>query len=125
MRAFSHKPGFQGGRALRKRPGEMNKLEAERAAELEAMRASGEVVQVLFEAVTFKLAADTRYTPDFFVVYADGRTVCEEVKGKWEDDARVKIKCAAALIPLEFVGLRKRAKKDGGGWERETFRGWS
>lgn len=119
------KPGFGGGRALRKKPGEMNRLEAERAAELEALRAAGDIVAFFFEAVTLKLAPDTRYTPDFLVVYPDGRQVIEEVKGRWEEDARVKVKVAAALFPWEFVGLRKRAKKDGGGWERETFKGWS
>lgn len=123
--AFKPAGGFVGGRALRKKPGEMNKLEAERGAELEAMRERGEIVGWWFELVTLKLAADTRYTPDFLVVYPDGRTVVEEVKGRWEEDARVKIKVAAVLFPWEFVGLTKRTKADGGGWNREAFKGWS
>ena len=123
-RAFTPHNGFVGGRALRTRPGEMNKLEAKRAAELEAMRASGEIVGWWYEFVTLKLAADTRYTPDFMVVFADGRIVIEEVKGRWEDDARVKIKVAASMAPWEFVGLTPRKKADGGGWDRERFKGW-
>lgn len=124
-RAFSPRSGFVGGRALRTRPGEMNKLETKRAVELEAMRASGEIVGWWYEFVTLKLAADTRYTPDFLLVYPDGRTVIEEVKGRWEDDARVKIKVAAAMSPWEFVGLTPRKKSDGGGWDREHFKGWT
>lgn len=123
--AFTPSAGFTGGRALRKRPGEMNKLEQSRAHELEAMRQSGEIVGWWFEALTLKLAADTRYTPDFLVVYPDGRQVIEEVKGRWEDDARAKIKVAADRFPWEFVGLTRRKKTDGGGWDREAFKGWS
>lgn len=124
-RAFSKRPGFVGGRALRLPPGEMNKLERKRADELEAMKAAGEIVDYWFEAVTLKMAPDTRYTPDFLLVYPDGRQVIEEVKGRWEDDARVKIKVAASMFPWEFVGLTPRKKADGGGWDREHFKGWS
>lgn len=123
--AWSRSPSFVGGRALRKAPGEMNKLEAERAHELEAMRTRGEIVGWWFEALTLKLAPDTRYTPDFLVVYPDGRQVVEEVKGRWEDDARVKIKLAASRFPWPFVALVKRKKADGGGWAREEFKGWT
>ena len=44
-----------------------------------------------------------------------------EVKGYWQDDAKVKIKVAAEMYPLRFVAVRKRAKKDGGGFSIEEF----
>lgn len=122
---FKHQPGFEGARALGRRPGQMNKTERRRADELEAMRTRGEIVGWWFESITLKLADNTRYTPDFMVTYPCGRTVIEEVKGFWTDDARVKIKIAARMFPWEFVALKRRAKKDGGGWERESFKGWS
>ena len=58
------------------------------------------------------------YTPDFLVILADGRIELHEVKGHWEDDARVKIKVAAAQKPwFTFVAV-KWVK---GGWEYERF----
>jgi hypothetical protein len=44
-----------------------------------------------------------------------------EVKGFWVDDARVKIKVAADMYPVEFIAIKKQAKKDGGGWAVEAF----
>lgn len=112
-------------RGLRHKPGVMNKLEQSRADELDAMRARGEIIAYWFEAVTFKLADDTRYTPDFLVLYPDGSLVVEETKGHWQDDAKVKIKVAASMFPFPFVALRRLPKKDGGGWERTGFKGWT
>lgn len=103
----------------------MNKAEAERAGQLEAMRARGEILGWWFEAMTFRLAEDgARYTPDFMVHEASGLIRFEEVKGNWEEAALVRIKVAATLYPFPFVALRKRAKKDGGGWDERAFKGW-
>lgn len=45
-----------------------------------------------------------------------------EVKGYWEDDARVKIKVAAeAFWMFRFIAIKARPKKEGGGWEIEEF----
>ena len=44
-----------------------------------------------------------------------------EVKGHWQDDARVKIKVAAEQYPFRFVAVKARAKKDGGGFSEEEF----
>ena len=52
---------------------------------------------------------------------ADGVIECHEVKGYWQDDARVKIKVAADQYPFRFVAIKARAKKDGGGWAVEDF----
>lgn len=47
------------------------------------------------------------YTPDFFVMLASGALEAHEVKGFWQDDARVKIKCAADIYPLRFFAVKK------------------
>ena len=51
----------------------------------------------------------------------DGILEMHEVKGFWQDDARVKIKVAASIYPFRFVAVKARAKKHGGGWEVENF----
>ena len=105
----------------RMKAGEMNVTEQAYHEHLAQRQHSGEIAWFKFEAMTFKLADDTRYTPDFIVMLADGQLQAHEVKGYWTDDARVKIKVAAALFPLEFIAIRKKTKKDGGGWEKEVF----
>ena len=105
----------------RLKSGEMNGTEQAYHDHLAQRQHAGEVAWFKFEAMTFKLADDTRYTPDFMVMLADGRMEVHEVKGHWTDDARVKIKVAAALFPFAFIAIKKKAKKDGGGWEKEVF----
>ncbi len=82
--------------------GEMNKLEAEYAARLEGLKLAGEISDYRFECLKLRLADRTFYTPDFMVLRADGVFEVHEVKGHWEDDARVKIKVAAELYPFKF-----------------------
>ena len=105
----------------RMKAGKMNKTEAEYGAMLAQMQMTGEIQWYAFEGMTFKLADNTRYTPDFAVMRADGLIECHEVKGFWRDDARVKIKVAAEFFPFRFIAVKKRAKKAGGGWDREVF----
>lgn len=102
-------------------PGKLNKTEAEYAQTLESRKLAGEVLWFAFDCVTLRLADRTHYHPDFLVMLADGSLEVHEVKGFWEDDARVKIKVAASLFPLQFLAVRKKPKKDGGGWEYEHF----
>jgi hypothetical protein len=109
------------GRHPRHTPGEMNGTERKYADELELRKIAGEIIGWWFEQVTFKLAKDTRYTPDFMVMYPDCRVEFHETKGFWQDDAKVKIKVAAQLLPFDFIALRPKPKKDGGGWEVEQF----
>ncbi len=52
---------------------------------------------------------------------SDGTMEMHEVKGFWQDDARVKIKVAADMYPLKFIAVKRRAKKNGGGWSIEEF----
>lgn len=85
----------------------MNRTEAQYADELEARRLGGALRDWRFQALTLKLADDTRYTPDFLVIATDGTLECHEVKGFWRDDAKVKIKVAARLFPFRFVAVQK------------------
>lgn len=116
-------PGNEPGRfALGRLPvGAMNKTEAEYERHLALLRNAGQVLWFKFEAVKLRLADNTFYTPDFGVLAADGVFELHEVKGFWEDDARVKIKVAATLFPFRFKAIKVLAKKHGGGWETEEF----
>lgn len=105
----------------RMKPGQMNKTEQAYADRLEYLRSDGAVAWYKFEGVKLRLADNTFYTPDFAVMLADGRMEMHEVKGHWTDDARVKIKVAADMYPFQFVALRAKSKRDGGGWAEERF----
>ena len=102
-------------------PGKMNRQEAEYAAMLDVEWKAGRIARFYFERLTLKLADDTRYTPDFCVILPDGEIRIDEVKGFMEDDAWVKFKVAADLFPFAFRLARKRAKKDGGGWDIRDY----
>jgi hypothetical protein len=95
----------------------MNRTEAAYAQRLELQRQAGEVVWFKFEGIKLRLADATFYTPDFAVMLSDGTLEMHEIKGYWEDDARVKIKVAAAIYPFRFVALT--AKR--GTWQIEDF----
>lgn len=105
----------------RLKAGEMNKTEQAYERHLMDRQIIGDVAWYKFEGIKLRLADNTFYTPDFLVMLSDGQIQCHEVKGFWQDDAKVKIKVAASLYPFEFIALKARAKKNGGGWEEETF----
>lgn len=105
----------------RLKTGEMNATEREYGNMLELRHRAGDVLWYKFEGVKLRLADNTFYTPDYAVMTADYVIECHEVKGHWQDDARVKIKVAASLYPFRFIAMRKRAKKDGGGFAVEAF----
>lgn len=99
-------------------PGKMNKLEADYALELKALREIKAITDFRFEAVKLRLASLTTYTPDFMVIGKNGEVTFHEVKGFWQDDARVKIKVAAEQYPwFHFVAVTRRK----GRWETEGF----
>jgi hypothetical protein len=103
----------------RLKTGAMNRTEAAYDAHLRTRSIAGEVVWYKFEAVKFRLADNTFYTPDFAVMVADGHLEMHEVKGNeaiFADDAKVKIKVAAELYPFRFVAAFPVRKRDGGGW---------
>lgn len=101
--------------------GTMNKTEAAYEKDLRDAQTLGDIQWYLFEGLKLRLADNCFYTPDFIVLASDNVLECHEVKGFWTDDARVKIKVAAQRFPFRFKAVRARAKKNGGGWEVETF----
>jgi hypothetical protein len=123
MKPTAPKPTEKPGRLAlgRLKTGEMNKTEASYAGHLEVQRGIGAVLWWKFEGIKLRLADNTFYTPDFAVMLADGTFEMHEVKGFWEDDARVKIKVAASMFPLRFIGLMPIPKGQGGGWKVEEF----
>lgn len=105
----------------RLKTGEMNKTEAAYDSLLRERQGLGFIVWYKFEPIKLRLADNTFYTADFAVLANDLVLEMHEVKGFWQDDARVKIKVAASLYPFRFIAVTPRAKKNGGGWDREEF----
>ena len=106
----------------RLKTGQKNKTE--QAYELEVLKPAtqdGSIIWYRFEGVKLRLADNTFYTPDYCVMRSDGTMEMHEVKGFWQDDARVKIKVAADMYPLKFIAVKRQAKKNGGGWSIEEF----
>lgn len=123
-RPFGCQPSLRARRRYalgRMKTGAMNKTEAAYGQHLEALRQAGEIDWYAFEPIKLRLADNTFYTPDFGVMAKDGVLELHEVKGFWEDDARVKIKVAADKFPFRFVAVKAEAKKRGGGWVEDRF----
>jgi hypothetical protein len=95
----------------------MNRTEQEYAGYLEAMRRLHEIVWWRYEPLKLRLARATYYTPDFLVLTCT-RIELHEVKGHWEDDARVKWKTAAEMNPWAAFAA---AQREGGGWKIEWY----
>ncbi|WP_454871767.1 hypothetical protein [Paraburkholderia xenovorans] len=103
--------------------GRMNKTEAAYEQVLAARLHIGEILFYRFEAHKLRLADNTFYTPDFTVIVANGSTEYHEVKGRWTDKARTKIKVAATQHPYRFIAI-KRAGRHGWSFEDLTSRSW-
>jgi hypothetical protein len=96
----------------------MNKLEGRYALYLRMQRDRREIESFEFEAIKLRLAPTTFYTPDFLVQLKNGELECHEVKGFWRDDARIKIKVAAAKFPFRFIAVQEDKRL---GWVFENF----
>ena len=107
------------GRIQPKRDGSMNLLEKTYAVHLEGRKQAGEILRYDFEPEKLRLADRTFYEPDFRVQLADGAIEFHEVKGHWEEDARVKIKVAAEQHPYRFCAVTRKKKNDP--WATEEF----
>src|SRR5262249_48727661 len=89
-------------------PGAMNKTEEAYSTHLQGLVIAGEIQWFKFEALKLRLADNTFCSPDLLVMTAARELEVHEVKGFWEDDARVKIKVAASLFPmLRFIAAKK------------------
>lgn len=88
----------------------LNKTERAYLAHLRAERPPWIGVQ----SITLKLADDTRYTCDFFLLDDNGTLHGREVKGFFRDDAKVKIKVAARMFPFIRFHVVTKTKN---GWQ--------
>lgn len=127
-------PKSLGGRSRRKtnQAERMNKTEARYASHLQAMQMSGLIKSFKYESIKLRLADKTWYKSDFLVVRKklvmtnshEHQIACvelHEVKGFWEDDARVKIKVAAEMYPFfKFVAVMAN-KSESMPWTYEEF----
>ncbi|CAM4172502.1 hypothetical protein [Stenotrophomonas lactitubi] len=120
--AKSESSGNAAGKVARGRPrhvpGEMNKTEAAYAEYLQQQLHAGAIAWFRFESVKLKLANKTHLTIDFFVMTTAGELEAHEVKGYWEEDARVKVKVAAEMYPFRFLAVQRATD---GGWKTEVF----
>lgn len=106
----------------RLKPGEMNDTEKRYDKHLAARLVAGEIKWFKFEGIKLRLADNTFLTVDFAVLPANNVLEMIDVKGAkalFLDDARVKMKVAAAMYPFVFKVAYPRPKKDGGGWDEE------
>ena len=101
----------------RLKKGQLNKTEQSYQDHLELLMRAGEILWYKFEGLKLRLADNTFYTPDFFVMMASGQLEAHEVKGFAMDDSVVKIKVAAEIFPFVFKMAKVRPKKLGGGWD--------
>ena len=104
----------------------MNKSEAAYAAELDRRKAAGEITDWKFHAVTLVIAnppraQDARWTPDFAVWGLDMVLEFHDVKGHMMDHAIVRMKAAASQYPHPIFIVRKKLKRDGGGFDMEEL----
>jgi len=96
----------------------MNATESRYAEVLEAKRLNGEILWWQFEPMRLRIGNNwkTTYTPDFMAVLPSGEIELVDVKGSgpWEEDARVKIKCASRLYPMfHWVAEKWRGQLQG------------
>lgn len=99
--------------------GEMNKTEQRFAQHLELQRHTGAVGWWKFEGIKLMLAKNTSITVDFAVLPADNVLTMFDVKGAkalFTDDARAKMKIAAAMYPFVFKVVYPKPKGEGDGW---------
>lgn len=104
--------------------GQMNKTETAFAQYLDVQKMSNKVLWYKFEGIKLMLAANTSITVDFAVLPANGVLEMIDVKGSkhiFTDDARAKMKVAAAMYPFVFKVAYPIPKKDGGGWHIEEI----
>lgn len=108
------------------RPSKLNKTETKFSHRLEAMKRAGDIVDWRFEALKFRLADMTTYTPDFLVIGTDGSITLIDTKAYWKkagkvgitEDANVKVKVVADLYPWFAF---QTAWEQGGLWQFKTY----
>lgn len=99
----------------------MNNTEMAYANRLKLLHRADEVAWYRFEGLKLRLADNTFYTPDFAVMLTNGQMECHEVKGFWQEDARVKIKVAAEQYPFLFKAVKAVKRRGEYEWTTEVF----
>lgn len=100
---------------------ERNGLERLYGDHLELLRLAGQIRWYRFGDTSLRLARRTWYRLDYRVGAPDGVQEIHEVKGHWEDDARVKIKVAARLFPeFRFIAVMNAGSKKRPVWDVEA-----
>lgn len=97
-----------------------SQLERDYAAHLDLLKTAGEIVWWGHECVKLLLGGKKNkawFTPDFIVVFPDGRTQAHETKGFMREAAQVRTNVAAGLYPWPIIVIKRGAV----GWEREEF----
>ncbi len=105
-------------------PKGMNKTEQQYAAHLELQKAAGAILWYAYEPLTFKLAHDCRYSPDFAVLMADHTIALIDTKAGirskagastylCEEDSKIKIRVAARLFPFFKWSIAYKDKRTG------------
>lgn len=85
-----------------------SKWEEQYASRLETLKRAGEIRDFKFEPMRILLANKTTYLPDFLVVSNSGYLEFHEVKGFIREDALVKFKIAAEMLPMfDFLMITK------------------
>jgi hypothetical protein len=110
------------GRGIRPDNSVMNRLESAYAEHLANQKASGEIYDWKFHAFTLKIADPPNakcatWSPDFAVWTNEMVLQFHDTKGFMEDHAIVRIKVAASQFPHPVFIVKKKAKKDGGGFD--------
>jgi len=115
-------PKHRTGRGVRPDNSVMNGLERQYADHLANLKAAGEIYDWKFHAFTLKIADPPNakcatWSPDFAVWTNDMVLQFMDTKGFMQDHALVRMKIAAAQFPHPIFIVKKKAKKDGGGWD--------
>lgn len=91
----------------------MNRWEEAYSKTLDILVATGNLHCWYFQRVTLRLGPDLRYTPDFLLIYPDGKMQFVEIKGFEREDARDKFKMAGELHPWAEWAMVKKLKSGG------------
>lgn len=87
----------------RRTPGVMNKTESRYAQYLDSQLAAGLICNWWFEKLAVRIGERGFWHPDFLVHFSTGLLELHDTKGFVEDDALVKAKAAAEMLPFGVV----------------------
>ena len=96
----------------------LNTLERDYALHLEAQRQADEIRHWTYESMRVRIGNGAWYKPDFVVITNEDFIELHEVKGRWMEAARVRIRSAAKQYPeYTFIAIQRKRKQ----WIIEEF----